>query len=608
LPSAAGIISGKLVQCENCIVSDNRRVAQGSAGYESNFPGSTPRSFIPFDPLNGTARIDMKLAGLASNPIPVLIPGNGSPALNAGANLSGAPPTDQRGLPRAAGPPDLGAVEVQPAEAVPRAAQSISFAPPLTAASSRLVLGATATSVLPVTLELLSGPATLENNTLIFSGPGMAVIRATQPGDAATASAIPVVRTVESPHTILFQPAANYTVYEQSPAVVTLPAVTTGNLPVTWTFAGTPGTGFELNGNVLTAGSAGGVQVRGQSPGNTQYAPVVSIWTLTFVMGTLNLWWNPPPPPSPGAPLTFTLVEGSPHGLRMTARISAPVSGPTQVPVLPEGLIATPSVIPAGETSVESLITLTANPQFINHTASIAAGTSGQSAVTLFLANRRNVPLDVFAPATVTAGAAAQVEVFAPGVPAGQLYGPPPDPGIRTLSVSAVDFDNPGVSVPVTLDSETTGAGTYPRKYLQITFPSQNRRVRLTVTTDDGISGNSGPVQIEGGTVADTNFDGDGINDIVEAVLQRTANQFDPPPLTVERDATGLHAILGSRPLDLKGWTVTIETSADLLTWTAAPPASTTITPNPDGTTERVSVLLSPGTKTQFVRIKASKP
>jgi hypothetical protein len=364
-----------------------------------------------------------------------------------------------------------------------------------------------------------------------------------------------------------------------------------------------------LSENRVTATAGGTVQVRGQNAGNTRSAPVDLTWTLTFVMGTLNISWVTPVAPAPGAPLWFTLVEGSPHRLQLTARISAAFNAPVPVPSLPAGIIAVPSLIPAGVTEVQCLLTLPANSQLVNTTAELETALSGQkSTTTLFLANRKSVPLNVFAPSTVAAGTTAQVDVFAPGVIAGQQNGPPPDLSVRTLAVSAVDFDNPALAVPVTLDSFSTDPGAFPRKHLQITFPSENRRLRLTVITDDGISGTAGPIQITGGTVADTNADRDGINDIVETALQRTPGQFDQPPLTIERDATGLKAILASRPIDLLGWTVTIETSTDLQTWIAAPAADTTVTGNPDGTTERVSVLLPADGEPHFVRLKAVKP
>ena len=118
------------------------------------------------------------------------------------------------------------------------------------------------------------------------------------------------------------------------------------------------------------------------------------------------------------------------------------------------------------------------------------------------------------------------------------------------------------------------------------------------------VTGSSGLILLH----ANTNADRDGINDVVEAALQRAPDQFHQPPLVIERDGAGLRAVLASRPLILQGWTLVIELSRDLRTWTPAPAASTTKTPNGDGTTERVSVLLPADGRTYFVRLNARLP
>lgn len=66
-----------------------------------------------------------------------------------------------------------------------KTAQTISFAPlgnqPL--GGVPLTLGATASSGLPVTYTLVSGPATLSGNQLSLTGPGAVTVQASQPGD-----------------------------------------------------------------------------------------------------------------------------------------------------------------------------------------------------------------------------------------------------------------------------------------------------------------------------------------------------------------------------------------------------------------------------------------
>jgi hypothetical protein len=607
--SGAGIASSTPVQCHNCILSGNFRKAGPVAApvwEELNFSADTPRLVVPFSPLGETLGTDAILGDLVvtAGPLPVVVPAANSPARNTGAIIPNPPVTDERGLPRAAGLPDLGAVEVQAEETPPRAFQTITFPPPSSVQAARVGLFAVASSDLPVSFEVISGPATVDGDSLTLTGLGRVAVRASQPGNATAAPALSVVRVIEVKHFIDFAPAASYSTFPQLPAVITLPATTFAGLPAAWSIVGDTGAGASLNANQLTATSAGTVYVRGQNPGNAQYAPVDSQWTLTFVQG--QLWWETPPVPL-SSPPWFTLVEGSPHGLSMTVHLGAPHSAPVPVPVLPAGVVATPSTIPSGQTSVTCLLTVPANPLLTNHFGKVATtAASGAVDITLFLARRQTVPLDVFAPERVLSGQPVQVVVSCPGVPAGLLSGPPPDLSARSFTVSAADFDNPADSVSVTLDSTISEAGPYPRQYLTVRFLNTNRRIRLTATTDDGITGSAGPVQI-GSDPGGDDADGDGISDIVEAALQRTANQFDQP-LTLERDAAGLQAVLGNRPLDLKGWTVIIETSTDLQTWTSAPAASTTTTPNPDGITERVSVLLSSDAGPHFVRLKAAKP
>lgn len=602
--TAAGIVSSVPVEGNNCIFSGNMvdRTAGGFTRDEVNFSPNSPRSIVPFGALNGTPGTDaqLSLASLTTGPLPVLMPGATSPALNAGALLATPPATDQRGLPRTVGPPDLGAVEVQTTETPPRALQSISFWPPDTLQTSSLSLNATASSGLPVAYELVSGPATLSGSSLTITGAGFIAVRATQAGDAVTAPALPVVRVIAATHTIQFMPPPNYAIYPGSHTFVNLPSSTSAGLPVTWSFAGAWVPGFGLDGNELTATIPGSVQIRGENPGTAEYAPVNVTWTLNFVQGAV--WWETPAAIG-GGPHWFTLVEGSPHGLTMTARINVPHTSAVPVPAI-EGVTVTPAAIPAGQTSMTCLITVPANPSLANRREEVPTGNPASVTASLFLVNRTTVPLDIFPPARVIAGVSMLVDVSCPGVPVPGLFGPPPHLGPRTMSVSAADYDNPAISVPVTLDAQANDSSLYPRKKLQVTFPPVNRRVRLTVTTDDGITGHAGPIQI----FADTNADGDGVNDVVESALQRATDQFHAPPLVMQRDHDSLRAVLGSRPVNLQGWSIVIELSSDLEAWTPAPAGSITVTPNADGITETVTVLLPPSQETIYARLRASLP
>ena len=76
-------------------------------------------------------------------------------------------------------------------------AQTITFASTSTAyAQTSIALNATASSNLPITYTLLSGPAILNGSTLTFTAPGTVVVEADQPGNAAFNPAPPVQQTL----------------------------------------------------------------------------------------------------------------------------------------------------------------------------------------------------------------------------------------------------------------------------------------------------------------------------------------------------------------------------------------------------------------------------
>ena len=76
--------------------------------------------------------------------------------------------------------------------------QSINFTLPASRslADGALALQATATSSLPVRFEVISGPATITNNSLVATTAGTVVVRALQDGDATYQSALPVEHSI----------------------------------------------------------------------------------------------------------------------------------------------------------------------------------------------------------------------------------------------------------------------------------------------------------------------------------------------------------------------------------------------------------------------------
>ena len=68
---------------------------------------------------------------------------------------------------------------------VSRLSQTITFGalPGRTYGAPPFLLSATASSVLPVSFSIVSGPATLDSNLLVTTGIGLVTVRASQPGD-----------------------------------------------------------------------------------------------------------------------------------------------------------------------------------------------------------------------------------------------------------------------------------------------------------------------------------------------------------------------------------------------------------------------------------------
>jgi DNA/RNA endonuclease G (NUC1) len=161
------------------------------------------------------------------------------------------------------------------------AAQTITFAQPANHVSTDapFALVATASSGLPVTFTVVSGPATVSGNTLTLTGTaGSVVIRASQAGNGSFQAAAVVDRTitVTAPvavaQTITFaQPADHYTI--DQPFALT--ATASSGLTVTFAVVSGPAT---VSGNTVTlTGTAGSVVIRASQAGNAAYLAATDV-------------------------------------------------------------------------------------------------------------------------------------------------------------------------------------------------------------------------------------------------------------------------------------------------------------------------------------------
>lgn len=159
-------------------------------------------------------------------------------------------------------------------------------------------LTATSTSGLPVTLSVVSGPATISGNTVTITGAGTAVIRASQLGDSTFMPASNVDRNLviaQAAQTITFGPLAAKL---STDAPFTVSATASSGLAVTFSIVSGPAT---VSGNTITLTGAGGtVVVRAAQAGNANYTAAANI-DQSFVV---SVPFTPPPPtPPPPAPI-----------------------------------------------------------------------------------------------------------------------------------------------------------------------------------------------------------------------------------------------------------------------------------------------------------------
>jgi uncharacterized repeat protein (TIGR02543 family) len=157
--------------------------------------------------------------------------------------------------------------------------QTITFAPiGAQAATARVGLSATATSGLPVTFEVMSGPGVIDGNVLSFTGTGTVKVRAVQSGDDwwLPATATQAVTVEKVAQTISFAPVVG----QLATGRVELSATATSGLPVTFEVVSGPGV---IEGNMLTFTGEGTVDVRVVQAGDEQWLPAAATQVVHVV-------------------------------------------------------------------------------------------------------------------------------------------------------------------------------------------------------------------------------------------------------------------------------------------------------------------------------------
>jgi alpha-tubulin suppressor-like RCC1 family protein len=218
----------------------------------------------------------------------------------------------------------LEAQSVERSFEVAKKPQTISLEPLSEAAVSAdgsILLSGQASSGLPITWSKLSGPATVTDNVLVFSGTGTVSVQASQPGDQSYAPAPPVVQTLllkrEFQRLTFELPATK----DFDPAPFALSASATSKLPVEFALLSGPGT---LSGGSLRVLGTGTIVLKASQPGSAAFlaAPdlqrsiVVSPAAAVIQMGSLAAKTFGDRPfaisgtSNSGMPVTFSLVSG----------------------------------------------------------------------------------------------------------------------------------------------------------------------------------------------------------------------------------------------------------------------------------------------------------
>ena len=182
-------------------------------------------------------------------------------------------------------------------------------------------VSATASSGLPVSFSIVSGPATIAGNTVTITGAGTVVVRASQGGNAIYAAAANVEQSLTvgvAGQTITFGALTNKT-YGDAPFNVT--ATASSGLPVSFSIVSGPAT---IAGNTVTITGGGTVVVRASQAGTGNYGPApnvnqsftVSVAAQTITFGALanktygDAPFNVSATASSGLTVSFSIVSG----------------------------------------------------------------------------------------------------------------------------------------------------------------------------------------------------------------------------------------------------------------------------------------------------------
>jgi hypothetical protein len=367
----------------------------------------------------------------------------------------------------------------------------ISYSP-----STQVTLAATASSGLPVTYTLNSGPATLSGTTLTITGAGSISVTASQAGNAnyvAATSVTDIIVVNQNGQTITFPNPGPLT---YPAASVALNATTNSGLPVSYTVLSGPAT---LSGSTLTITGAGSISVQASQAGNSNYTAATSVSNIIVVNPAMQTIAFSTPASLPYSSVPFMLSATASSGLPVTYTLN---SGPATL----SG--ATLSITGTGTISVQANQAGNSNYTATSTTESIVVNQASQ---TLSFSNP--------GPLTYSAAPIALNATATSGLPVTFTL----NSGSATLSGSSLTITGPG-TISVTASQAgnpnylAAGAVTdlivvtqYPQT---ITFPNPGpltqlaTPVALAASASSGLpltyTLNSGPATLSGSSLTAT--------------------------------------------------------------------------------------------------------
>jgi uncharacterized delta-60 repeat protein len=265
-------------------------------GQTITFADIADRAFVPGNAVANTITITLPTS---SSALPVTTVVTSGPAMLVGNKLTFTGAGSVVLTASQAGNGDFMAASVSQTIEVSKAAQTLSFAPLIDrpTGTAPFLLGAAASSGLPVTYQVLSGPASVIGNVLTLTGAtGVVSLRASQDGNSDFTAAADVDQSFDVftgtpaklPQTIVFNPLPGRSLSEA--LTFTINAGATSGLPLTFTFTG-PVT--SIVGNTVTlSGAIGTVSITAKQTGNANFlaaADVKQSFAVTAATTALTL-------------------------------------------------------------------------------------------------------------------------------------------------------------------------------------------------------------------------------------------------------------------------------------------------------------------------------